>query len=232
MVSVAGYTHVGKRDNNEDSFMIGNNFAVVADGMGGHSKGEVASAIAVESIRKQLETVPCISEKDVLNAVKTANLSIYNKASENEFMRDMGTTIVMCTWNENNVIVANVGDSRCYMFSPDNVVQITTDHSYVQSLVDSGEISATEAEHRSDKNIILRAAGCEATIETDTFEFSVQPGYRVLLCSDGLSGFLTVDEMKKIVFDSDNPETISQVLVNKAYENGGTDNITAVVVVF
>lgn len=232
MVSVAGYTHVGKRDNNEDSFIIGNNFAVVADGMGGHSKGEVASAIAVESIRKQLETIPCISKKDVLNAVKTANLAIYNKAFENEFMRDMGTTIVMCTWNENNVIVANVGDSRCYLFSPDSVVQVTTDHSYVQSLVDSGEISATEAEYRSDKNIILRAAGCEATIETDTFEIYVQPGYRVLLCSDGLSGVLSVDEMKKIIFESDNPETISQALVNKAYEYGGTDNITAVMVVF
>ena len=232
MVKVAGHTHVGKRKNNEDSFIIGDNFAVVADGMGGHQKGEVASNMAVECINKQFDSLKCISENDVINAVKYANTSIFNKAHDNELLCDMGTTVVLCTWNDGEAIAANVGDSRCYLFSSDEVTQITIDHSYVQTLVDSGQITASEAEKRLDKNIILRAAGCESTVEIDIFKFSVKKGDRILLCSDGLSGVLNTDEMKSIVNSCDDVNEAAEKLVCKAYENGGTDNITAVVIMF
>ena len=232
MVKVAGHTHIGKRNNNEDNYFIADNFAIVADGMGGHNKGEVASEMAVECIRSQLATLSCISEKDVINAINSANLSIYNKASENNHMQDMGTTIVMCAWHDNDVVVANVGDSRCYLFSEESCKQITVDHSYVQSLIDSGKITELEAEKRNDKNIILRAVGCEEKVETDTFKISVKTGDKILLCSDGLSGALSTDEMKTIIFGCNDADDVTNKLVDKAYENGGVDNITAVVIFF
>ena len=232
MVKVAGYTHVGKRSNNEDNFLIAENFAAVADGMGGHNKGEVASSMAMECIRDQLEPLANISEDDVVNAVEFANLSIFNKAQDNDLMQNMGTTIVVCTWTDNNVIVGNVGDSRCYLISGNDVKQITTDHSYVQSLIDSGEITEIEAEKRHDKNIILRAAGCEATVETDIFKFSVNDGDIIILCSDGLNSALSAGDISRIAKECSNADGAAKELVYKAYENGSTDNITAVVIMF
>lgn len=232
MVKVAGYTHIGKRTNNEDSFLIADNFAIVADGMGGHSKGEVASSMAVECICNKLKPLKQICAEDLLDAIQYANVSIFNKARENDLMQDMGTTVVMCAWTENNVIVANVGDSRCYLFSDNCVNQITVDHSYVQSLIDSGKITASEAESRMDKNIILRAAGCESNVETDIFNFTVKPGDTVVLCSDGLSGVLSMNEMQQIINSSGNIDEVAKQLVISACEKGGTDNITAVVIMF
>ena len=165
MIVAAGHTHKGKRKNNEDSFAVGNNFAIVADGMGGHSKGEVASNMAVEHIKGCLTALSEISEKSIVEAVASANKAILERAAFDKSVSDMGTTVVMCSWADDKVIVANVGDSRCYLCSKKKIVQITTDHSYVQSLVDTGKITAKEAENRSDKNIILRAVGCEEEVE-------------------------------------------------------------------
>ena len=232
MVKASGCTHVGRRENNEDSFVIGKNFAVVADGMGGHNKGEVASEMAVKCICEKLEQLNSVSKKDILDAVNYANTKIFKKSCENNLMQDMGTTVVVCAWNQNNVLVANVGDSRCYLISRDNFKQITTDHSYVQSLIDSGEITEIEAEERLDKNVILRAAGCESTVDADLFNFSVSSGDMVLLCSDGLSGVVQANEMKSIFDKYKSADCIAKALIDKAYENGGSDNITAVVIIF
>lgn len=232
MVNVSGWTHIGRRDNNEDSFFVGKNFAVVADGMGGHNKGEVASKTAVECIQQQLKPLTRVSQKNILDAVNFANDEIFNKSLENDLMQDMGTTVVMCAWNRSNVVAANVGDSRCYLISDNTIKRITTDHSYVQSLIDSGEITELEAETRPDKNVILRAVGCEKNIETDIFKFSVNPGDKIVLCSDGLSGVLPADDIKDVVNMYDDAECAAKALVNKAYEDGGTDNITAVVIMF
>lgn len=232
MVDISGSTHIGKRNNNEDNFAIGENFAVVADGMGGHSKGEVASKMAVECISEKLKPLTTISNKNILDAVDFANIEIYDKAQEDDFMQDMGTTVVMCTWHDDKVIVANVGDSRCYLVSDNNIKQITVDHSYVQSLIDIGKISATEAEFHPDKNVILRAVGCESSVKTDLFTFSVSSGDVVVLCSDGLSGVLSEGDIKNITDSFDDAESMVQALVDKAYESGGSDNITAVVVIF
>ncbi len=232
MVKASGYTHIGKRDNNEDNFITGKNFAVVADGMGGHNKGEVASKTAVECISERLEPLGKITEKNIVDAINYANTTIFKKACEDDLMQDMGTTIVMCTWNKNNVVVANVGDSRCYLISGESIKQITTDHSYVQSLIDSGEITEIEAEERPDKNVILRAVGCELTVETDIFKFPVSTGDVVILCSDGLSGVVSALDIKNIVNEFKDAECISKALVDKAYSNGGTDNITAVTIIF
>jgi len=231
MVKVAGYTHIGKRSNNEDNYAIADNFAIVADGMGGHSKGEVASSMAADCIIRYLNDLDSVSDDDILNSIKSANSLIYNKSLESGLLRNMGTTVVMCAWHDNDVIVANVGDSRCYLFA-DEVKQITTDHSYVQSLVDLGEITKEEAEVREDKNIILRAVGCDATVKADVFKITAETGNTILLCSDGLSGVLSADEMSSIINSDDSVEIISKKLVDSAYSNGGTDNITAVVIRF
>lgn len=232
MVLATGYTHKGKRINNEDSFLIADNFAVVADGMGGHNKGEIASSMAVEQISNCLICAENIDENCVVEAIAVANEKIFEKASGDEQLQDMGTTVVLCCWKENDVVVANVGDSRCYHISGKSIKQITTDHSYVQSLVDSGKITVEEAEKRADKNIILRAVGCENKVDVDTFKLSVKHGDKILLCSDGLSGAVTNDDINYILQNNDNSENVAQLLVNKANENGGADNITAVVVEF
>lgn len=232
MVLAVGYTHKGKRKNNEDSFLICDNFAIVADGMGGHSKGEVASSMAVEHISSYLNETLKVSDSSIVEAIAQANRKIFDKATADKLMEDMGTTVVMCYWNGNEVTVANVGDSRCYLYSDGKIKQITTDHSYVQSLVDSGEITADEAEKRADKNIILRAVGCEESVDVDTFRLSLKKGDKILLCSDGLSGVVAIEDIEKIIRKKDKGKNVAQLLVNKAIANGGADNITAVVVEF
>ena len=232
MVLAVGYTHKGKRKNNEDSFLISDNFAVVADGMGGHSKGEVASSMAVEYIGNCLKQAAEIDENTISKAVISANKAIFERASASKVMQDMGTTVVLCCWKDGKVTVANVGDSRCYLCSKGKIDQITTDHSYVQSLVDSGEITAAEAERRSDKNIILRAVGCEENVEVDIFKLSARSGDKILLCSDGLSGVVADNELNKILLENSGAENVAQLLVDRANADGADDNITAVVVEF
>lgn len=232
MAIVAGYTNKGKRENNEDSFFAGENFAIVADGMGGHRKGEVASFTAVEHIKECLSKLSEISINSIEDAIISANKLIMEKAAVNESMGDMGTTVVMCAWNKNTVYIANVGDSRCYLCTRNRITQITTDHSYVQTLVDSGQITPEEAETRADKNLILRAVGCEERIDVDTFELSVKKGDMLILCSDGLSGVVSDADIKKISQKSGEIKDKVKLLVDEAYNNGGTDNITAVIVQF
>jgi len=232
VVIAEGFSHEGRRKNNEDSFLIAENFAIVADGMGGHSKGEVASGMAVGSIKKCLDSSSEITENKIINAIEKANKEIFKKATEDHSMSDMGTTVVMCSWNGDKAIVANVGDSRCYHCYGKTIKQITTDHSYVQSLIDSGKITAKEAEERTDKNIILRAVGCEEDVEVDIFNIDVNKDDLLILCSDGLSGAVPDEDIRKIAQENKNVKKAAELLVNEANKNGGTDNITVVIIKF
>ena len=211
------------RSNNEDSYKIAQNYAIVADGMGGHQKGEVASAMAVEIISDFITNKKC----SVVQSIDAANKEIYKKSSLEEFF-GMGTTVVMCIIEDKKAVFANVGDSRGYLFSEDKLIQVTKDHSLVQKLIDDGEITEEEAEKREDKSVILRAVGAESTVTTDVFEKDVSAEDIILLCSDGLTNCVSPEEIVLILKSDDSLQKKAESLVDKANKNGGYDNITAV----
>lgn len=229
-------TDVGKcRGHNEDSvFAItsgGSAIAIVADGMGGHQAGEVASSMAIELIKKELTKKEDI--EDLIGLMKkayiNANSEIYNYAKENQKVMGMGTTLVSAVVTDGKLIVANVGDSRAYEIKGRKINQITKDHSYVQSLIDSGMITKEQAMNHPKKNYITRAMGTEESIKADIF-VKDYIGQTVLLCSDGLSGLVTDKEILDIVLKSENTEAAAKALVMSANEHGGTDNITVAII--
>lgn len=219
---------VGKvRSNNEDSYKIGQNYAVVADGMGGHNKGEVASKMAVDIISDFITAKKC----GPVQAIEAANKEIFKKSSKAEFA-GMGTTTVMCIIEEDKALIANVGDSRGYLFRNGELKQITKDHSLVQKLIDDGEITEEEAEMRADKSVILRAVGADKDIKVDVFENDVFEGDIILLCTDGLTNCVGKDKIIKTLAKNISVQKKAEELVKNANENGGFDNITAVLLEF
>ena len=230
MVKAGGLTHIGKvRKLNEDCFAVGENFALVSDGMGGHNKGEVASSLVVRMLTEKLKAN--ITKEELVKYVMEVNRAVVQKANTDFEYDGMGATLVLACWNEYKVLIANVGDSRCYHIKNSEITQITKDHSLVQMLLDNGEITENEALKSDKKHIIYRAMGGEDEAP-DIFEVTASKGDIFLLCSDGLSNMLENDEILKIVGKSKNPELISEKLVKKANEKGGTDNITVATVIF
>ena len=211
------------RANNEDSYKISQNHAIVADGMGGHNKGEVASAMAVEIISDFITSKKCSVEQ----SIEAANKEIYKKSSSKQFL-GMGTTVVMCLIEGKKAIFANVGDSRGYLFSKGKLVQITKDHSLVQKLIDDGEITEKEAEKREDKSVILRAVGTEKNVKVDVFEMDVLEEDVILLCSDGLTNCVNSEEIASILKSDNSLQQKAEKLISEANNNGGFDNITVV----
>lgn len=227
-------TDVGMhRKNNEDSFCVGESkcgiFAVVADGMGGHLAGEVASAMAVEVLSEAFENLEYNSEEEFFGRIRAAfedvNRKIYKYAENNSKVLGMGTTAVCAFICGDKLFVANVGDSRAYIIDKDSIRQLSKDHSYVQQLVDLGVITKEEAKNHPRRNYITRAIGTEEEIEVDIFE-SEYKGETVLLCSDGLCGLVSDDVILEIVKNEEDMEEIVNKLVEAANKEGGTDNIT------
>ncbi len=244
MLNGGGCTDLGRtRPINEDGYYISDYsseydaiYAVVADGMGGHQAGEVASTMAICEIRETVNE-RCIGDmtesdlKDMLiTAVKKANRLIYQKSQEEESFGGMGTTVTMCLIYRDKAFVAHVGDSRAYMLREGQLHQITTDHSLVYELVKIGQITAEEAAHHPQKNVITRALGTDSGVEIDLYEFSVLPGDLVLLCSDGLTNMLSDSELTGILTEKQNDSLteLAERLILRANEKGGFDNITAV----
>ncbi len=215
--------------------------AVVCDGMGGANAGQLASRLALDSfmnyVTKQIEAfgediskpenIPF--EKILRDGVKITNKAVFSKAVEKEEYKGMGTTLVAVLCAGNVLYTVNVGDSRMYSLSHDELCQITHDHSYVQSLVDNGSISAEEAKNHPEKNIILRAIGTTSNIEPDVFISESLPG-AVLLCSDGLSNMVSDREICEILSSDANVEEMTDTLISTANDAGGRDNITAIVI--
>lgn len=219
---------VGKvRSNNEDSYKIGQSYAIVADGMGGHKKGEVASKMAVDIISDFVTEKKC----GPVQAIEAANKEIYKKSSKAEFA-GMGTTTVMCIIEADKALIANVGDSRGYLFRKGELKQITKDHSLVQKLIDDGEITEEEAEMRADKSVILRAVGADKDIKVDVFENDISEGDIILLCTDGLTNCVEKEEIMKTLTRDISIQKKAEELVKNANKNGGFDNITAVLLEF
>ncbi len=234
-------THVGNvRTNNEDSFYttdntIGNfdNLYIVADGMGGHNAGEVASMMSIEYIKEYLETnhVDLDTQGTIMDSIFSANQKI-NFSATAEFGRNgMGTTVTMCTIKDNKAYIGHVGDSRAYILSGNDFKQLTNDHTYVNELVQKGLMTKEQALIDPNRNIITRAVGIDSTVRVDTLEHDVASGDVILICSDGLSGLVENDEIKEILLDENIlNEKKCESLVSKALSYGGIDNISVVLI--
>ena len=231
-------THVGQvRDGNEDNFVTIEGLYFVADGMGGHSAGEVASEIAVR-ILQEVYTDPKVRVSSpglLADAISTANTAIYMEAMHDTSKTGMGTTLTgLAVTNapDNQIVVANVGDSRTYLWRHGELRQITKDHSHVQTLVDRGAITRAEARVHFQRNIVLRAMGIESWVDIDTFPMIVEDGDRFIMCSDGLVDEADDDEIETEIRLSTSVQDLANRLVDLANRNGGRDNITVVVVDF
>jgi protein phosphatase len=233
-----GLTDIGKtRKNNQDSFYytedaIGTlpNIFIVADGMGGHKAGEVASKGAVDIITANIrESIQKDPVSIIENAVTAANNEIFSMSRNHAEYEGMGTTLVVTTIFEKDFYVANIGDSRLYIIN-DDIHQITRDHSYVEALISRGEIDKDSARTHAKKNVITRALGVESGTYADYFQVKYKKGDKILMCSDGLSNMISDDNIKTIMKKNLPAEDIVNELVYTANQNGGMDNITAIVV--
>ena len=231
-------THVGQvRDGNEDNYVSIDGLYFVADGMGGHSAGEVASEIAVR-ILQEVYTDPKVRVSSpglLADAISTANTAIFMEAMHDSSKAGMGTTLTgLAVTNapDNQIVVANVGDSRTYLWRHGELRQVTKDHSHVQTLVDRGAITRAEARVHFQRNIVLRAMGIESWVDIDTFPMTVEDGDRYIMCSDGLVDEADDDEIEAEIRLSVSVQDLADRLVDLANRNGGRDNITVVVVDF
>ncbi len=220
------------RQQNEDAVVATDRLIAVADGMGGHNAGEVASALAISMLQTRAST-PIAGVGELVDLVTDINAAIYREATETSGQRGMGTTLTAAALVLDDPIphalIANVGDSRTYLLRGDELRQITVDHSYVQELVHEGVLTQEEARQHPRRNIVTRALGIDANVVVDSWTVPVMPGDRFLLCSDGLVDEVTVEDVKALLRQSHEPKKIAQALVAKAKESGGRDNITAAI---
>lgn len=231
-------TDVGRvRLGNEDSYLCTDRLFFVADGMGGHSAGEVASAIAVSTLSTTLADLGSVATdaERVADAVRTANSAIFDEAAKDSRKAGMGTTLTGLALTDptgHRAVVANVGDSRTYLWRHGELRQVTKDHSHVQSLVDRGAITRAEARVHFQRNIVLRAMGIDTSVDVDTFEIDLEDDDRFIICSDGLVDEADDDEIEGQIRQATGPQDLADRLVALANANGGRDNTTVVVVDF
>lgn len=239
MQASVALTDIGRRRNvNQDyvyasDFPVGNlpNLYIVADGMGGHKAGDLASSYAVQKIVEAVTRSADVRPALILQkAIRYANYCLYEKAGECEEYQGMGTTLVVLTVFEDEALAVNIGDSRLYEIADGQIRQISEDHSLVAELVRKGELSPSEARRHPDKNIITRALGIQEETEMDLFPIHVKPGNRYLLCSDGLSNMVEDMELCQIIRQDKKLYDIGGELIMEANEHGGLDNIAVVLV--
>ncbi|MCD8347100.1 MAG: Stp1/IreP family PP2C-type Ser/Thr phosphatase [Lachnospiraceae bacterium] len=235
-MKVYSVTDIGKRRASNQDFIyasdqpVGNlpNLMIVADGMGGHNAGDLASRYTVESMIEYLgqaqekRPIPLLSE-----AIHFANDRVIEKASTDKALEGMGTTVVAAVVKDGYLYVANVGDSRLYLMDQE-ISQITRDHSLVEEMVRMGELQRKDARSHPDKNVITRAIGVKSPVRVDFFDVKLEPGDHILLCSDGLTNMVEDEEILQIVKKCHSPKEAAQHLVNEANKNGGKDNISVV----
>ncbi|OUO58470.1 Stp1/IreP family PP2C-type Ser/Thr phosphatase [Olsenella sp. An270] len=216
------------RGHNEDSFLLRTPLFMVSDGMGGHAAGEVASSIAVETVGEQ---APGTADDVLLGAaVEAANMAVIEASEQGIGKPGMGCTATAVLIEKNKMAVAHVGDSRAYVLRQGTLVRVTHDHSYVEELVDSGQITADEARTHPSRSIITRALGSDPDMYADHFSLEVNDGDRIILCSDGLSSMISDAEIESLAVSSATPQQAADNLVAAALTAGGADNVTVVVV--
>ncbi|MFG1853413.1 PP2C family protein-serine/threonine phosphatase [Actinomadura geliboluensis] len=218
------------REGNEDSAYAGAHLLAVADGMGGHVGGEIASAAAIEALRALDKNLPATELLAALeHTVKTANDNLHRIVESDPALQGMGTTLTAMLWAGNQVALVHIGDSRAYLLRDGSLFQITHDHTLVQSLVDEGRISPDEAASHPQRSLLLRALDGRGEVDPDLSLREAVVGDRYLLCSDGLSGVVTAETIFQVLTDVDEPEQAVRQLIDLANRGGGPDNITCVV---
>jgi protein phosphatase len=247
-ISTGGATHVGMvRTNNEDCYRIVEplNLYVLADGMGGEAHGEVASALAVETVVKHCiegqenpgtpllgEANPALTPKSqrILSAIHLANQKVFQSAQEHPEQQGMGATLTAAWIDGVQLSVGHVGDSRVYLLRTGQLQQLTSDHSLVAEQVRRGILTASEAEQSNLQSVLLRALGTQPEVEVDVEQVALFPGDVLLLCSDGLTRMVTEPEIAGTLQAEPNPQRAAEKLVEHANEGGGVDNVTVIVV--
>ena len=235
-MKVYAITDIGRvRALNEDSYYLpreGERFCAVADGMGGHNAGEVASAMAVQVFSEHMRGVEPITGQTLYAAVEQANEAVFRAAQENEGMSGMGTTFSALARQGDDVLLAHVGDSRIYLVRHGAILQLTTDHTLVEEMVRKGMLTPREARFHPRRNIITRALGTDPYVEVDIVRMAARPGDVFFLCSDGMTNFVEERQILEAAAGEGEWQGKLQRLLSIALENGGADNITALFVTF
>lgn len=228
-VSVGAATDIGQvREGNEDSFLIVAPLYAVADGMGGHRGGEVASSLALETVQGMFER----KEGSLADQVVEANRAVFDRSQNDRSVSGMGTTLTAALVDGSRVHLVHVGDSRAYLLRGGELAQLTEDHTLVHRMVMEGEISQEEAETHPHRSILTRALGVDQSIQVDEGDVEVADGDRLLLCTDGLTGMVPEGQIREILLESADPQEAVEKLVKVANRAGGIDNITAVILDF
>ena len=216
------------RDHNEDSLVVTPPLFVVADGMGGHAAGEVASEIATTVLAEKAPKTP--DAEALGRAVEDANLEIIAAAEDGRGREGMGTTCTAAILQEERLVIAQVGDSRAYLLHQGKLQQLTRDHSLVAMMVEAGQLTPEEARIHPRRSVITRALGTDPSTKPDLYEIDVEAGDRLLLCSDGLYGMVEDPDIQAIMTRTADPQRCASQLVNEAIAAGGNDNVTVIVV--
>lgn len=237
-MKVHAITDVGRvRDSNQDYCMyitdpIGDlpNLFLVADGMGGHKSGDLASRFTVDTFRELVQSYDSLDTVTILTrAVKEVNKLLIRKSLESSDYEGMGTTLVAATIEGDTLKVANVGDSRLYIINED-ICQITRDHSLVEEMVQRGQLEKDEARTHANKNIITRAIGVDNDVTPEIFSVDLEEGSKILICTDGLTNMVDDGRIQRLVKKGGTVKDITERLVQAAMEGGGKDNITVMVI--
>ena len=228
-LQVGAATDIGQvRDHNEDGYLVDHDVGLiaVADGMGGHRGGEVASATALEALR-----VAFVAGAPIDEAVDVANDAVHEQSIADPNLRGMGTTLTAGSFDdEGHLVLGHVGDSRAYLARDGELERVTTDHSLVEELIQAGELTPDEAERDPRRSMITRALGLEPSVVVDIIELDLRDGDRLLLCSDGLTTMVGEDAIAALIAAEPDAATAAGRLVDAANSAGGVDNITVVVI--
>ena len=222
-----GGTDIGLvRPTNQDNYYIDEQarWAVVADGMGGHNGGETASTVAVSKIKAAMDKNLSLTE-----AIADANKEVFKMSVENKTLMGMGTTVVLCKFEEDKAKIVHVGDSRAYLYSGGKLEQITKDHSIVQQLIDCGTITSEQAKYHPQRNLITRAVGTERNVIADINTVKLKEDDLILICSDGLSSYVEEDKIAQILEKTEEISVVDK-LIEEANNTGGKDNVTVVII--
>ena len=240
-MKVFSKTDIGlERSMNQDSLLVsdnndnGLNLFILADGMGGYKGGEIASKVAITAVNKfiteKFDFIPKDKESILQlleEAIEFANTAIFEESELDEELQDMGTTLEVVMIYRNKIYIGHIGDSRIYRFRKNNLKRITTDHSYVEKLIQDGEITREESYSHPKKNLLIRALGTDKEVEPDLIYTVLNKDDMLLICSDGLTNMIREERIFEIVKES-NPEDVTEILINEANNAGGLDNITVI----
>jgi serine/threonine protein phosphatase PrpC len=224
-------TDVGRvRDGNEDACFAGDHVFAVADGLGGHRAGEVASDLALGSVRALDQADTRSAAKGIAEAVRKGNRAVHDRSEKEESLHGMGTTMTAVVISGDTAFIAHVGDSRCYLIRGGTITQLSRDHTLVARMVSEGRLTPEQAEAHPQRSVLTRALGADRDVDVDESRITVVDGDRLLLCSDGLTGMLSNDEICDYVASGADLDEICRRLVDAANERGGLDNITVVLI--